>query len=307
MEADCRGTAPSPERVLIETFDYMEICCGPRSPLCVAMARQGLRVGPHIDLATHKMWDITSLRVVEWLLFLAEHKRVWWWHSGVPCTDFSIAKHPVVRTHAVPWGFEPKTPGRRGPNFMLAVVASLILVLVRVRFGSLVHEHPASAHSWAIGFWTWFQGLPNAEIGRFCACAFGAPYKKDTRLARLNAGCLQILDRMCTCEAKHDMRLQGSETAKAAEYLPSFCADYASAVGAQFRFEHPQLGREEAEVMAAGTPPRYEALWVNDLLRELPWRVCASRPVGGDAHINIRELRSALRHGLAEVGSRRSL
>ena len=59
--------------------------------------------------------------------------------------------------------------------------------------------------------------------------------------------------------------------------------------------------------MAAGTPPRYEALWVNDLLRELPWRVCASRPVGGDAHINIRELRSALRHGLAEVGSRRSL
>ena len=98
-----------------------------------------------------------------------------------------------------------------------------------------------------------------------------------------------------------------SETAKAAEYLPSFCTEYASAAGAQFRLECPQLGQEEAEAMAAGTPPMYEALWVNDLLRELPWRVCASRPVGGDAHINIRELRAALRHGIAEVGMRRSL
>ncbi len=59
--------------------------------------------------------------------------------------------------------------------------------------------------------------------------------------------------------------------------------------------------------MAAGTPPVYEALCVNNLFRELPWRVCSSRPVGGDAHINIRELRAALRHGIAEVGTRRSL
>ena len=54
LEADCRGTAPSPERVLIETFDFMEICCGPRSPLCEAMARQGLLVGPTSTLPRTK-------------------------------------------------------------------------------------------------------------------------------------------------------------------------------------------------------------------------------------------------------------
>ncbi len=59
--------------------------------------------------------------------------------------------------------------------------------------------------------------------------------------------------------------------------------------------------------MATGAPPAYEALWVNDLLRELPWRVSVSRLLGGDVHINVRELRAALRHGIAEAGRRRSL
>ena len=147
LEDDCFGTAPSPERILIETFDFVELCCGPRSPLSAAVARAGLRVGPRIDLAVHPMWDLRALRVVEWILFLAERRRVWWWHSGVPCTDFSVAKHPVARTHAAPWGFDPKDPARAEANGVYRVMCLLVMVLIRVGFGSLVHEHPTSAHS----------------------------------------------------------------------------------------------------------------------------------------------------------------
>ena len=307
MEADAFGTAPSPERILIETFDFVEICCGTRSPLSEACRARGLRVGPRIDLAVHGMWDLLNPRVIEWLLFLAERRRVHWWHSGVPCTDFSVARHPVVRTHEAPWGFEPRHPDRAKANSMLSFVGALIMVLIRVGFGSLTHEHPASAHSWAIAFWAWFRRQPGAEIGRFCACRFGAPFKKDTRLARLRADCLRPLDRMCVCTTPHAVTLEGSATKKAAEYLPEFCAAYADAVAQDIRARGTTLGAEEADALGAGTPPFYERLWVNDLLRRLPWRTTARRRMPGDDHINVRELRAALRHVLTEARGRQHL
>lgn len=182
--------------LLFETFEFVEVCCGARAPLSDVVRNCGLRLGPRVDLEAHPMWDITQARVAEWLLFLAERRRVRWWHCAVPCTDFSIARRPVVRTHGASWGLHPRAPDRAKPNAMLGLVGALILVLVRVGFGSLVHEHPASAHSWAIPCWRWFAAQPGADIGRFCACRFGAPYRKDTRPARLRAGCLRGLDRM---------------------------------------------------------------------------------------------------------------
>ena len=199
----------------------------------------------------------------------------------------------------------PKEVQRLAPNFFLAVVGSLALVLSRVGSGSLVHEHPASAYSWAIPFWTWFSGLPDASIGRFCACRLGAPYRKDTRLARLRAACLQPLDRMCECISPHAVELEGSATTPAAEYLPAFCAAYARAAGDHFRASPPQLGFDEAAALGEGTPARFEKLWVNDLLRDLHRAVTASRRAPGDAHINVRELRAGLRHAILEARGRR--
>ena len=307
FEDDHFGSSPCPERVLIECYDNVEICCGSRSPLIEAMRSCDLRTGPRIDLAYHPFWDITRARVFEWLFFLAERGRVAHWHSGVPCTDFSIARHPTVRTHQYPWGFEPKEPARAVANFMLSIVGVIILILARVGYGSLAHEHPASAHSWAIPFWGWFQRQPRAEIGRFCACRFGAPYRKDTRLARFRAEFLRPLDQMCICVGPHRMQLAGSETKRAAEYLPDFCRQYADALAEDLRSRPGEPGSTEVEALRDGTPPRFEKLWVNDLLRELPWRATSSRMVGGDAHINVREIRAAIRHGMQHVGGARSV
>ena len=41
--------APTPERILVESFDYFEVCSGPDAPLSAACEQQGLRVGPRID------------------------------------------------------------------------------------------------------------------------------------------------------------------------------------------------------------------------------------------------------------------
>ena len=87
---------------------------------------------------------------------------------------------------------------------------------------------------------------------------------------------------MCACQRPHDVRLEGSATTKAAEYLPRFCAEYAAAAARCFRADPPRLGEAEAEAMCQSTPPVFEKLWVNDLLRALPWRTSSARPIGGE-------------------------
>ena len=102
------GALPSIARVIMECWDFLEVCCGKKAPLSVAiMSRTPMSVGPLIDLALHPMWDIRTLRVIEWIIFLIEHKRVWYTHSGIPCTSHSVAKKPGLRLKDCPMGIDP--------------------------------------------------------------------------------------------------------------------------------------------------------------------------------------------------------
>ena len=303
LEGDLFGSAPSPQRVLIECFDFVELCCGPNAPLMRAHADRGMRVGPKIDILAHPFWDLGSCRIVEWLLFLAARRRVWSWHSGVPCTDFSIAKCPKQRTADAPWGLDPNDPERRLPNFYLAVACCILLAVWRSGFGHATHEHPATAFSWRIPFWSSMASRGALVVGRFCACAFGAPFRKDTRLARVRASHLEVLDKMCTCPGLHDVRLEGALTKKAAEYSPNFCAAYAAAAREAFLQEAPALGEDDVEQFAAEQGQASEMLWLNELSRCLPWRQTTSAPLGRREHINLTELRTAVAAALA-VGRR---
>ena len=142
-----------------------------------------------------------------------------------------------------------------------------------------------------LGFRGWQGAL---EFGRFCACSFGTPFKKDTRLARVRAEHLRALDMMCTCGKPHCVRLEGGLTKRAAEYSPGFCAAYASAARAAYDREQPRLGEEEAAQLQPDGSIVGEMLWLNELSRALPWRDVRSAPLGRKEHINITELRTAV-------------
>ena len=97
----------SPERLLIEVFDFLEVFAGKESPLSSAMSRAGLRCGPRIDIQRHGMWDMECPRVIEWLLFLVEHDRVWYVHLAPACRTHSVALQPRLRSVQRPLGFNP--------------------------------------------------------------------------------------------------------------------------------------------------------------------------------------------------------
>ena len=301
------GSLPSPERVLIETFDFIEICSGSRAPLSAAMAKAGFRVGPRIDLKVNDLWDLTSSRIVQWLLFMVEHKRVWGVHDGVPCTDFSLAHTtPIVRSRRQPWGFAPKDPGRRIPNFLLAVACLLLMAKLRSGFGWMSHEHPATAHSWSIAFWRWFLLQCDCNIFCYAACRFGALYRKLTRLAVVRASFLKPLMRPCICTTKHKVTLTGGRAAAAAEYLPAFCQEFAALALEHFRAEPPQYAEEDLELVTRQRELRSERLWLNELVEGLTWRTTVSTRSPRVEHINIKETRRALQAacdvGLATPG-----
>ena len=54
---------PSIQRVLVETFDCINVFCGPQHWLSDEMAREGMRVGPHLDNPCFKAY----LRQGRWL------------------------------------------------------------------------------------------------------------------------------------------------------------------------------------------------------------------------------------------------
>ena len=42
-----------PQRALIESWGFLEICCGPNAPLTTACLAAGLRCGPRVGMMLH--------------------------------------------------------------------------------------------------------------------------------------------------------------------------------------------------------------------------------------------------------------
>ena len=71
LEEDIAPAEPGPSRVFVEAYDYLELCTGPNAPFLIAMAKVRLRVGQNIEIAMSSLWDLTQLRVLEWVLVCA--------------------------------------------------------------------------------------------------------------------------------------------------------------------------------------------------------------------------------------------
>ena len=72
----------SPDRILAETFDCIEICSGVNGPLTLAWKAAGLRAGPRIDILRFALYDLRDLRLVEWIIFLIERRRLRYVHTA---------------------------------------------------------------------------------------------------------------------------------------------------------------------------------------------------------------------------------
>ena len=262
------------------------------------MAGVGLRVGPRIELSLSKLWDVRQLRVLEWLLFMIGRERVWGCHDGTPCTGYSIAKHPRLRSKEFPWGFNPKDPETKESNWYMIVTFILLRAKLASTFGWATHEHPQSAFSWALPQWKRLMASPVFIDVLTAFCSWGKMngflVKKTLRLVGVRAAFLAAVHAPCRGGHQH-VPVQGSLTAHTAKYLMPLCRAWAEAAKKQYDAEQPQVSDLDRAAALAQSRPAFENIWMNELITAQSWLVEDVRKEDPGKHINVKELGTAMR------------
>ena len=101
-------TSHAPSRFAFEfSFDFAEICGG-SGVVSRAAARLGLNVLPPIELSDSPHFDLGNGRLLEWICFMLQTGKIRSIMCEPPCTSFSPAAHPAVRSYKEPLGFNRK-------------------------------------------------------------------------------------------------------------------------------------------------------------------------------------------------------
>eukprot|EP00435_Cladocopium_sp_Y103_P032998 s1823_g8.t1 len=90
-------------------FDFVEICGGVGA-VSKAALDLGLSVAPPLDLSGSPHYDLTDLRLLEWIMHMVSEKRFLSFLIEPPCTTFSPAAHPCLRSYKQPYGFCRENP-----------------------------------------------------------------------------------------------------------------------------------------------------------------------------------------------------
>ena len=81
-------------------FDFVEFCGG-SGRVSACCADLGLSVAPPLDLSNSQHYNISELRFLEWALFMIHEKRFRSFMQAPPCTSFSPAAWPAVRSYTL--------------------------------------------------------------------------------------------------------------------------------------------------------------------------------------------------------------
>eukprot|EP00435_Cladocopium_sp_Y103_P057254 s392_g19.t1 len=112
LEKETPSLQPEPiHKSPLMYFDFVEICGG-AGKVGDSLNRLGFSVAPVLDLSESAHYDLCSLRLMEWVIYMLEEGRFRSFLVEPPCTTFSPAAHPAVRSYAEPLGFDrllPKT------------------------------------------------------------------------------------------------------------------------------------------------------------------------------------------------------
>lgn len=264
-------------------FDFVEICGG-SGRVSAEAARLGLIVCTPIDLSSSKHFDLTSKSLVDWIYHMIYTKRFRSVMCEPPCTTFSCAAHPCVRSYALPLGFNRKDAKTCLGNCLAFHALAIVWYASLCSVPCMVEQPRLSKMAW-LRIWLFlkqFRGFAEAIIA---SCQFGSPHKKEFRLLchGLDTDFLTV---KCPGGHKH-LPIAGKYTKPSAVYVPALAKHFAkafdSALAKQRRYE--------------GDAPRVqgiESVVVNDILSTGRWDVDAEWFWKFPAHINVLESHSYL-------------
>ena len=282
---DCEPSpVQTPQKPLGLDYDFVEVYGGAGD---TSRLLQGLgnRTGPIIDLSTSPAFDMRQVRVLDWLIHMALERRLRSVLLGVPCTSFSIAAHPAVRSHKCPLGF-CRREAKTFLGNLLAFRGFALLHVCWVLGIPCLLENPRRSKLFWIPFALDFAKRKHAGYTWLASCAYGGIHKKEFAfLFCWLEGC--SLHRKCPglSDQHQHVKLEGSLTKASARYHP----EVAAAFSRLFRDAIDSCPLPEAE-----STPGHESLLVNDVLLSSEWTTVQVWDWKHRSHINVYESESAL-------------
>ena len=181
-----------PERgIFLELF-------GGTGPVTRALRRFGF-AAVSIDLTRDKI-DVCNPRVVQYIKRLIDNNVVGGIMFETPCSSWSNACRPMIRSRSHIWGFDNLTSTQRSKvhlgNLTLRRTIYLIKACIAARVPVCL-ENPQSSLMWHAPGMNALLRSPSAHTHTVCMCAYGARWRKATTIASWCSDMRDLSQHMC--------------------------------------------------------------------------------------------------------------
>eukprot|EP00438_Fugacium_kawagutii_P024536 Skav223316 [mRNA] locus=scaffold200:41903:46588:+ [translate_table: standard] len=266
------------------SYDFLEVCGG-AGVVTIELCKRGVVCGPVFDLTYSVQYNVADLQVISWIIFMCESRRLKSFLASPPCTTFSPAAWPCLRSYRKPLGFNRKNPRTFHGNQLAFRCLTMMKTALRTRTRGMLETPRRSKLRWTPH---WIAVLEEGAKENFLAsCMFGSPHQKE--FCFMSVG-MDISPICLKCSRDHPhIRVEGKYTKDSATYVHGLAVALA-----HMYYEHLRGDRLELESKSlAGNG--LEDLFTNELCLGLHWQVLHAWHWRGSSHINILEVASALR------------
>lgn len=285
LEAGGQSSFGSPKKSPLLRFDFVEICGG-AAKVSRELAKLGWTIGPCLDLDSSPHFNLASLDLLRWVVFMLESHRLDGFLVQPPCTTFSPAQHPALRAYSLPRGFRPTE--RRTLLGTTLALRSLCLVMTASRIGAIgmLEQSRMSKMAW-MKEWRFLVESGWAHEEWLASCAYGSPHRKEFRFLITNLESKK-LHRKCDGSHTH-IRIEGKYTKASAVYTDGLALALAECISVGLR------RKKACEAYNEISSDGLESVAFNDLLLSSEWKVEDEWTWQTPSHINIHETASIFR------------
>ena len=210
---------------------------------------------------------------------MLEERRIRGYLVSPPCTSFSPAAYPAVRSYEIPRGFDPTLEKVQVGNKLAFASITLLHGGLRLKCFGLGEQPWGSKMRW-LREWGALVKRGAREV-KVASCAFGSPHQKEFCFVGVNMK-VELLEARCTRDHKH-IPIQGRFTRPSSVYTPLLAKKLASFFKAHID------AIEKAEIRYDLRACGLEDAVSNDILLSADWKEEASWPWKGRSHINVLE------------------
>ena len=284
LEESCLAGLPSsPKKSPPLQFDFVEVCAG-AGKITYYCSQLGLTCCPPLDLEHSCQYDLQSVDIILWLVEMLREGRLRSVFVSPPCTTYSPAAFPALRTYADPWGDHSHPRVRTGNILALRALALVYAARTYKRAGCA--EPPRRSKMAWLKVWRQLSQLPGVLEVFLAACQYGSIHKKEFRFLGVNLN-LERIARPCQGGHEHVV-IQGSYTKASAIYPDALARELAVLYG-----EFIVKDRVRERDLDASCPG-LESPVINEFLAGRSWRLERVWKWKRHEHINMLEMRGLI-------------